>query len=427
MQKQVGKNVGRDMNQNCTFINIYEVYEKIHNLMEENRIDEVEKILDIEDTIIARYHPLYPDYIIARKAVGDKKVFYSKPANENAIKKLPPGLKGEFKISKKYSGFKNIDELFQNAYNNQTEIEITNLKLEKMIGDKIDPYQDEIKLLIPEGSNWSIKPEPFPEAKPFKLIIKENNITYDYLLLRTTRIESNKVFISNEEQNIDTKFEFIFNFENKKVNINVNLNTMSKVKNSEYFKYLNFIKSMINQFEFMIIDLESNSVFVEGKLDKLDYKTSLEELNAKIKFVEYLISIEKHYNICLEIPQNVKKEDLDSVYMLGKVIEGYELEGFWTEISQSIEISNEFKNNIENFEDVMGELKYIEFKKFHIFSKLISIHEVITIFKNAKIKELNKLKAKIKVFDEGDSITVKIFPNGENKFIQKIIIDKNYI
>lgn len=416
--KQVAKHVEGDMIQNSVVIK-NTTHDELIRLLSEGNTKDAMKILKMQDNIIGTTHPYYPNYTLEVKKMGESYIPYSKPLTKEAIEKYPPKIKGKFSFSDKYKGFKDIKDLLDYSYKTQTEIEINNIELMKMIGDEIDPYQDEIELLLSKTTDWKLKPKEFPEARPYKIVIEGSKISYDYILLRTTRIEDNKVFLSNKEQGIDTEFNFVFDLKNKKININIKLNQDVKATKKSLLKYLKFTKSALRKSKFSIIALELDTVLAEGILDNFDYESPFGNIDNEITFVEYVTLIEDHYNTTIEIPELIEEDDLEAVYYLGEALKYGEIKGTWKDGTFDFIIAEEFSGNIKNLEDKPFDLSLVAPAKVIIFDKEFPIPKIIQTFKSAQMKDLHKIKKKVEVLENGDVIKVTFVAKGDNQYTEQ--------
>lgn len=373
----------------------------------------------MQDNILGATHPYYPYYALEVKKFGENYIPYSKPLTREAFEKYPPKIKGKFSFSDKYKGFKDIKDLLDYSYKTQTEIEINNIELMKMIGDEVDPYQGEVELLLSKTTDWKIKPKEFPEARPYKIVIEGSEISYDYILLRTTRIEDNRVFLSNREQGIDTEFNFVFDLKNKKATINIRLNQDVKTNKKSLLKYLRFTKSALSKSKFSIIALEFDAVLAEGNLDNFNYESPFGNIDNEIIFVEYITLIEEHYNTTIEIPEEIEDDDLEAIYYLGEALKYGEIKGTWKDGTFDFVIAEEFSGNVKNLEDKPFDLSLVAPIKVVIFKEEFSIPKMTRTFKNAQMKDLDKVKKKVEVLEDGDVIKVTFVAKGDNQYIEQ--------
>lgn len=424
--KQKGKNIEGDMIQNSIVIkNTTTTIDELTRLLSDGKFKEINKLLKMQDNIIGGTHSFFPDYVLEMKKIGEDYIPCSKPLTREAFEKYPPKIKGKFKFPDKYKGFKSTKDLLDYSYKTQTEIEINIIELMKMIGDEVDPYQGEIELLLSKTTDWKIKPKEFPEAKPYKVVIEGSEISYDYILLRTTLIKDNKIFLSNKEQKNDTEFNFIFDLENKNISVNIRLDKDINSKKESLLKYLKFIKCAISKNKLLIISLEDNVVLSEGNLDNFDYESPFGNIDDDIMFVEYIILIEEHYNKIIEIPEEIEDDDLKAISYLGKALKYREIKGTWKNVNVNFILTDDLAQNMINLDDKAINLEVVEMAKVLIFKEEFPISKIIKTFENANIKDLDKVKKKIEVLDVGDIIKVTYVPNGDNHYVEQFVFDED--
>lgn len=421
---QKGKHVEGDMIQNSIVIKNTTTDELI-KLLSAGNVKDAMRILKMQDNILGTTHPYYPYYALEVKKLGEEYIPYSKPLTKEAFEKYPPKIKGKFSFSDKYKGFKDIKDLLDYSYKTQTEIEINNIELKKMIGDEVDPYQGEIELLLSKTTDWKIKPKEFPEARPYKIVIEGSDISYDYILLRTTRIEDNKVFLSNKDQKLDIEFNFVFDLKNKKITTNIKLNQDMKPTNKSLLKYLKFTKSALSKNKLSIISLEYDAVLAEGNLDNFDYESPFGNIDNEITFIEYITLIEEHYDTAIEIPEKIEDDDLEAIYYLGEALKYGEIKGTWKDGTFNFIIAEDSTLNIKNLEDKPFDLSLVAPAKALIFKYEFPIPKIIRTFKNAQMKDLDKVKKKVDVLDAGDIIKVTFVAKGDNQYIEQFDFEQS--
>lgn len=421
---QKGKYVEGDMIQNSVVIK-NTTYDELMKCLMAGDIQGAMKVMEMQEKALGVVHPNYPYYSLGIRRIGDNLIPYSKPLSKEAIEKYPPRIKGKFSFSDKYKGFKDIKDLLDYSYKTQTEIEINNIELMKMIGDEVDPFQGEVELLLSKTTDWKIKPKEFPEARPYKIVIEGSEISYDYILLRTLRIEDNKVFLSNKEQEIDTEFNFIFDLKNKKLSINIRLDKDANPTKKSLLKYLKFAKGALSKNKLSIISLEFDAVLAEGNLDNFDYESPFGNIDNEIIFVEYITLIEEHYNKTVEISEKIEDDDLEAIYYLGEALKYGEIKGTWKDGTFDFIVAEDSTQNIKNLEDKPFDLSLVAPAKAILFEDEFPIPKIIRTFKNAQMKDLEKVKKKVEVLDAGDVIKVTFVAKGDNQYIEQFVFSED--
>lgn len=161
-------------------------------LAKEGKLDQVrENMLAIQQSITPQ-HPLFPDY---GYAFSDGHM-YSKPLTADAKEKYPS--KFHIKFDHVTFGDEQYERInaqtIQRAIRLQRDIVLNGVVVEKWLGSKLDPIQDEAKAIT--GTDLVIKPAPFPPAQPYSISI--GGTTYfDYVLLRTKEILDNGNILLN--------------------------------------------------------------------------------------------------------------------------------------------------------------------------------------------------------------------------------------
>lgn len=421
---QKGKYIEGDMIQNSVVIK-NTTYDELMKCLMAGDIQGAMKVMEMQEKALGVVHPNYPYYSLGIRRIGDNLIPYSKPLSKEAIEKYPPKIKGKFSFSDKYKGFKDIKDLLDYSYKTQTEIEINNIELMKMIGDEVDPFQGEVELLLSKTTDWKIKPKEFSEARPYKIVIEGSEISYDYILLRTLRIEDNKVFLSNKEQEIDTEFNFIFDLKNKKLSINIRLDKDANPTKKSLLKYLKFAKGALSKNKLSIISLEFDAVLAEGNLDNFDYESPFGNIDNEIIFVEYITLIEEHYNKTVEIPEKIEDDDLEAIYYLGEALKYGEIKGTWKDGTFDFIVAEDSTQNIKNLEDKPFDLSLVAPAKAILFEDEFPIPKIIRTFKNAQMKDLEKVKKKVEVLDAGDVIKVTFVAKGDNQYIEQFVFSED--
>jgi hypothetical protein len=420
---QKGKYVEGDMFQNSVVIK-NTTYDELMKCLMAGDIQGAMKVMEMQEKALGVVHPNYPYYSLGIRRIGDNLVPYSKPLSKEAIEKYPPKIMGKFSFSDRYKDFQNINDILDYSYKTQTEIEINNIELMKMIGDEVDPYQGEIELLLSKTREWKLKPKEFPEARPYKIVIEGSEISYDYILLRTTLIEDNKVFLSNKEQEIDTEFNFVFDLNNNKLSINIRLDKDANPTKKSLLKYLKFAKGALCKNKLSIISLEFDAVLAEGNLDNFDYESPFGNIDNEIIFVEYITLIEEHYNKNVEIPEKIEDDDLEAIYYLGEALKYGEIKGTWKDGTFDFIIAEDSTQNIKNLEDKPFDLSLVAPAKALIFEDEFPIPKIIRTFKNAQMKDFDKVKKKVGVLDAGDVIKVTFVAKGDNQYIEQFVFSE---
>lgn len=421
---QKGRNIGGDMYQNSTIIKNTAI-DELKQLLIDKDIDGAMSFLGMQSKFIGTQHPYYPDFMISVKEENGNFIPYSKPITEKAMSEMKPSLSGTFSFSDRYSKFKSAKEVFDYSYHTQSDIEINVISLKRMLGDKDDPYQGDLKELL-DGTvqgEWKIKHKEFPPSKPFKIFMDEHESLLDYILLRATRIEGTTVSLSNYEQETDLDLEFLFDLRQRSMRVNISIRESYEYNYESQLKFLNFIKGALNKSILHIYSLEEGVEMAQGRFDAFDYQSSFGEVEYEIDFIESILVIEKKYDRKIIVPENISEESYENVMILAEGISNGKIEGKWTDLNTELVIIKESKVYFEGLSEEPERLTFEHTKSLIIFEEEFIIPKIIIHFMEVKFQDVKKIKEKLKVLDTGDVIKVKMIPGTNQKYIQEFYFD----
>lgn len=411
------KTVEGNVYQGCVFSDEY--INKIKDAMKSGEYEKVAKLMDERSKLEGTFHPLYPFYTISTTVIDGKTIPVSQPLSDIALIKYPPKIKGKFKIEDELKG-RSLDELFDYSYRTQTPININMIEMKKMLGEHKDPFQEDVKNLI--SKKWMIRPEEFPPAKPYKMIVENSSESIDYILLRTLKIDDeNRIFISNREQK-----ECIFNIELICDMSNKNFDIIFKVKNykdkSAKLKELKLIKAFSGG-KVKIISLDDGSSLVSGRIVSLENE-NIKILDNVISFFENILLIEEIFKTVFDIPNNIDESDINTINYLATGIRDGKVIREWKDYSFSITIIKEYINILHSIVDEKPSIIALSGPfKIELFGKTIKI-PITRRFPSVKLDDYDKFKKELKVLKIDDSLKINIVPAEDSTFEDIFELDK---
>ncbi|MCT4594204.1 MAG: abortive infection system toxin AbiGii family protein [Anaeromicrobium sp.] len=393
----------------------YDLMNSISELLSEGKIDEAIDLLNNLRKSVVGHHPLYPYYSTEIENRNGKLVFVSKPNSREAIEKYPPRYVGKITIPKKYKHFSSINELITYSYRNQEDIEINVKEVGRVLGDVVDPYQEDI--FSPENiqnMKYKIEHKEFPPARPYKIIFSNSKFTMDYVLLRVMKItDKGELIISNAEQDTRLYFEMKMDTQNKKCNFNLEVNEKYKRDVTANLMCISFMTSKKKENEIKIISLEYGEELINGLLDNLSYNSDFGDVEKEKKFLENLKTIEDFYDMKIEIPDEVFNYDMNNAEILAEGIKNKKVSGKFTRCKIEFKINKKFKedtiklcNNNEAF-SLTYEMIDVSIS---IFGQAFEIGKVIRRFGKVKIADSKKVMKKLEVLEIGDKISIRYAP-----------------
>ena len=389
--------------------------DKAFGLIDEGQIGQVgERVGDFMNGISAK-HTLFPYYGF-RMNTSNRIISF--PLSDSAREKYPENYR--LTLSSARLGNQpvfSIDRcVLSQSYRHQLPIYIDIQTARKYLGNTLDPIQSEAEDMA--GTQAIIRPPEFPKAFPCNVVIG-NDVVVPYLLLRTKEIlDDGAVIFTNEEQrNYHFAFSATLDLSNKRMTFTV---TPANPSNKECLSYRLFLKRAWAGEQITVNLLQLNERFLQGTIDKRDPET----LEAEIEFLKRIVKIEEYFNTNLVIPENITNEDymiIDHVY---KLICGQYVSGWETHELKMI-ISNETSQKIKEMSDICYVFECEFDAVFSLFNKDLNL-QIIRQIDCAKIDNLDRLKQKMTVLDEGDEVMITLIPGNDQKagkYIERIKSD----
>lgn len=369
-------------------------------LAKEGKLDQVrENMLAIQQSITPQ-HPLFPDY---GYAFSDGHM-YSKPLTADAKEKYPS--KFHIKFDHVTFGDEQHERInaqtIQRAIRLQRDIVLNGVVVEKWLGSKLDPIQDEAKAIT--GTDLVIKPAPFPPAQPYSISI--GGTTYfDYVLLRTKEILDNgNIVLTNEEQeNRSFDIRFILNPDMRDFTTQFKPRTKN---NSDILKNLLLMKAVKSGQELTVKSLSQGELLFAVKMQSTDSEPDEED----IELMKKVVAVEEYLGKPLELPDELSLVDcmwLDYVYDL---VSGKGHTEKCSKFSASFTLSGKIENT-DKFTD--GAVFSVEFKAQIPVNDFFGQSFELPIKRRidgAKLKNVDKAKKLAEILDGGDNLKLDFVP-----------------
>lgn len=373
--------------------------DKSLTLIESGQIAQVEKGISSFMNAISSKHDLFPHYGFR---MGTKNQLISFPLTEDATVLFPPRF--DIAVSSAQLGdekISTIDEnLFDRSYMHQIPIYIDVVSAKKYLGDFLDPVQKEATDMV--GTRMMITPPEFPEAFPCKVIIGDDVIV-DYLLLRTKELnEDGSIVVTNDEQkNFNFGITLVFFPKLMKLEFTVR---PSNPTNIESLAYRRFLKRALSGESVIIKVLSDNKKLVEGTIDYRHF----EALEEEIEFLEKIVTIEEYFKVQIEIPNEISVDDHKVIDHLCGLIQG-SYTGHWDCFEFKFNVTDETKQRISELTDDNYLLVYSGEAVISLFDHTFQL-PILRQIKSAKVKDLERIKAKATVLDIDDEIKISYIP-----------------
>lgn len=362
-------------------------------------------------------HPLYPDYGFGY----ERGEMISVPLTDKGKQLYPKKYKftGFVKIGDQYFNDQNSDPI-NYAYRHQLPIVMEVSKAVRYLGDVIDPLQDDVNELIELYAN----PPEFPPA--FACAIKVGNQTYfDYILLRVREIlDDGRIVLNNEEQDSYIHFGLIIN-PSKSQNPDFKI-SIKDADIRECLNYTRFMKSLKEEKDIHIYVLEEGEDLIAGYINDFEFHTGgFTSVDEEIDFLERLCSIEDYFNVKFKTEGDISVDEYNVVMMISNLIRNDEVKGTWKDVSFTGTLNQHFREKVLGMEDAEHELSYVGTQVVDLFGAQFEFR-FMRIFKDARFEDIEKLRKKVEILDDGDSIKCTLVPGNDNTSIETIRIPEKF-
>ena len=374
----------------------------------------IRKVLDY----ISLTHPYAPDFGYDYK----NGMIVSKPLTTEAKMHYPPKivLDGAVKIGDEY-----YNDLHSNplnyAYRHQLPITMEVSKATKLLGEKPDPIQAEVQGLV--GNTLQATPPEFPPALPCAIRIGDKSF-FDSLLLRTQEIEDDGTYvITNKEQCGSFDFELRINPSNPSKSVfNIHLRNAN---NHELLNYVQFMNSLSKEKEFHIYALSQHDDVIVGCINEFNYKTGFSSAEEEIDFLERMCDIEDFFNVRLSPCREINNSEYNSVFIISDLIRNDQVIWTWNEATFNGVMSRHFREELTTLDKKQYMLSYMGVSHIDLFGAEFEFRFMRT-FKCATVVDIEKVRRKAEVLEDGDSIKITFRAGDDKTAIDTLKIPKRF-
>ena len=367
-------------------------------------------------------HVLFPHYGFQLNTVDGKAQYQSVPLSKEAVKEYPPTVKctGTVRVGTGY-----LKELTSAAINyanrHQLPIVIDIKKAEKYLGNVLDPVQHDAEELI--GEEITIPPKPFPPAFPCSISF-DDEVVFRYLLFRTKEIlDDDTIVISNYEQE-KCPCQITANIHPQNKTIDFSFQKNDSANNKDSLKYALVMKKAILGTKMTMKLLESDEVFTEGVFKNLNYNGGFSSVDEEIDFLSRVVEIERYFGKVINIPNELYQSDWDAVYYISDLLRGQTRYSEWKRLIFTFNVSDDLKKSIAIMDDKEFSLSYVGTAKVTLWDEFYEV-PIVRTFEVGKFENLDSIKEKIAVLENGDSIQAIFVTSGTSGKLSEILCEKD--
>ena len=367
-------------------------------LMDEKKLEQVEQNFATALGAVSSKHELAPYYGFA---IDGAKQFISVPQRSDATKLYPPRFEvvgKEFKLGSRELSV--IDRnTFAQAYRSQIPIEFTVDGAQKYLGNVRDPVQHEAEKL--KGKHIIVRPPAFPPAFPCSVMV-DGEAVIDYLLLRTKRIEDDgtAILTNEEQQGFNFCVVLAMNITTNVLDLTV---TPMNPSNAASLRYRCFLKKAMSARSISLKSLQQNEIIVSSKISLT--VQNCEQIDDEIEFLQKVVAIEEQFHIELNIPEEITARDQSIIDKLYSMIAVGEYCGVTGKFTIPFDLSQELRNAVHDFEHKPRDFTCFMKNEISIFDQKVPV-PIIRRIEHLHIEDVDRVKAKLQVLDDGDTIRI---------------------
>ena len=273
------------------------------------------------------------------------------------------------------------------------------------------------------GEEITIPPKPFPPAFPCSISF-DDEVVFRYLLFRTKEIlDDDTIVISNYEQE-KCPCQITANIHPQNKTIDFSFQKNDSANNKDSLKYALVMKKAILGTKMTMKLLESDEVFTEGVFKNLNYNGGFSSVDEEIDFLSRVVEIERYFGKVINIPNELYQSDWDAVYYISDLLRGQTRYGEWKRLIFTFNVSDDLKKSIAIMDDKEFSLSYVGTAKVTLWNEFYEV-PIVRTFEVGKFENLDSIKEKIAVLENGDSIQAIFVTSGTSGKLSEVLCEKD--
>lgn len=426
-EKQTAKNIQNYEKNLEAYINKiapFSIDSYLHSAQKKD-LETIETNLNMTLRTISCTHPLFPDYKYHYVSSERGIRMISVPTSNEAYKKCPPQIvcKGRIRVGDKYVNKFDAD-IVDYANRHQLMIAIDINEAKKLLGDIEDPIQLEAERLV--GTTRIIPPKPFPAALPCCIKINGETV-YEYIEFRTKEIlDDGTYIITNEEQkDISVRISIKANLVSGQVNVNTQT---VNATNRDLLQYVRYMKRACEKGKMSIYVLSLGKELVNGDLSNCDYDGGFATVDEEISFLENIVLLEEYFQKVIKIPNDIYDVDIDIIDYMIKLIKKENVALNWKGkvLTIPVTIDESIRKHLSNLEEKPQIITICGDVNINLFNETYCLR-IIRTFESAVIRDLEIMKKKVEMFEDGDVLNIKYIPGTNDTLIDCLDTNSNEI
>lgn len=342
------------------------------------------------------------------------------PTTVEAEKKYPVKIKltGTLMMDGSYV---NDGDPFDYAYRHQKPLVMEVRKAEKYLGEISDPYQEDVKEM--EHHEVVIRPPEFPKA--FACQIKAGKtVYYDNIMMRLQEILDNGTrVIGNKEQGGHIGISFFWNpAEPEKLTFN---SSVSDATYKELLQYARLQKALTQEPDLHVYVIKEKEDLLAGKIDAApSVSTGFLSIDDEVDFLQRICDIEDYFHVEFTEYGDISAAQYRDIVTLSDLTRNENVERHWTGSTMKGRVTKELRENLNDMKDIDYTFAQQSYGNITLLGAKFDLN-FICYYRDARIENLQKLKRKLAVLDDGDEIQFRLIPGDDDTMVESLHIPPN--
>ena len=366
----------------------------------------------ISNVLLKPSKALPQGYQVVVNMKDGKADIHSEPLNEEARERYPQKVKATAKIVIPVG--MSFQEALNRARISQTPINVEMLDMQKMIGDNIDPYQEQFQKEWRE-SIFKIVPEELPAG--MNCVIGIDGIPYRYdtvMRIQPVDPDAGIIKISNEEYSTDFVLALTYHVDTRATDFTYRFSGKSW---NGIYKFLNFMKEAVPGNRLFVFVTEQKQDLFSVKLDRILFDDEYDNINYNIDIAKRLLMIENQYGIQFPTDQEPSDEDIELIGFLSNSIMNKPSGFTWDNFNATANFHVIEPDGINSD----ARLEFKETVSITILGKKITDLLVSVELESVKIANLDSIKEAVKTH-KTEQIQISLVPGNRGNHGTRIVL-----
>ena len=188
---------------------------------------------------------------------------------------------------------------------------------------------------------------------------------------------------------------------------------MNNANNHELLNYVRFMSTLSKEKDIHIYMLSRGEDLIAGYINDIDHKLGFLSFEEEIDFFERVCTIEDYFHVQLSPRGEISNSEYNIVVYISDLIRNDQVTGTWNEVTFTVLISQHFREKLTTLDKELYMLSYVGVSNVDLFGAEFEFR-FMRSFKCATLIDIDKVRRKAEVLDDGDNIKIT-FRAGNDK------------